>query len=425
MDLILKKENDYRIFTAVHDGNVLGYVAIDSTVRDRSCGGLRMLPDIDEAEIRALARSMTLKYGFLGLPQGGAKAGVFGNPDALRPERLERLIEFGHAIESLLLTKTFIPTSDMGTNSADIRHMLNAVGIRVGRRELQNNSSGFYTAHSVLAGVVQSSRHIGLDLSQCTAAIEGFGNVGKPLASLLTHTGAKVVAISTSQGGIYNPRGLDVDRLTRLADEVGSRVVEVYREAEFIDREALLELPVDILSPCAQWNSLRSDNEVRVLARVICPGANNPITPEAERILFERGVLCLPDFVTNCGGVLGGTMEFASVSRERITAFIERYIGECITWLLKEAKAKGVLPREVAVPLARYRFEQVQKSAEHPTPLVRLFSMGLEFYRRGWIPGSLVGPLSLHYFKKNICRGPYTSSRTSPGRGGPFGAPGH
>jgi glutamate dehydrogenase (NAD(P)+) len=95
MDLRFKKENGFRIFTAVHNGNVLGYVAIDSTVGGRSCGGLRMLPDIDEAEIQALARSMTLKNGFLGLPQGGAKAGVIGNPEAPQQERLKRLVEFG------------------------------------------------------------------------------------------------------------------------------------------------------------------------------------------------------------------------------------------------------------------------------------------------------------------------------------------
>src|SRR3989304_5438495 len=115
MDLILKKENDYRIFTAVHDGNVLGYVAIDSTVRDRSCGGLRMLPDIDEAEIRALARSMTLKYGFLGLPQGGAKAGVRCDPEAPKEERRQRLATFGQAIAPLLLSRIYVPGTDMGT----------------------------------------------------------------------------------------------------------------------------------------------------------------------------------------------------------------------------------------------------------------------------------------------------------------------
>jgi glutamate dehydrogenase (NAD(P)+) len=400
MELSFKNENNGRIFTATHHGNVLGYVAIDSTVGGRSCGGLRMLPDIDEAEIQALARSMTLKYGFLGLPQGGAKAGVFGNPEASRQERLERLVEFGHAIAPLLRSRAFVPNADMGTESADIRHMLNAVGIRVGRRELQDNFSGLYTAHSVLTGVVQSARHIGLNLSKCTAAIEGFGNVGRPLARLLGSEGIQVVAISTSRGAIYNPEGLDVDRLTRLAEEAGSQVVELYREAEFVDREKLLELPVDILCPCARWNSLNVDNAPRISAKVICPGANNPMTPEAEHALFQRGVLCLPDFVANCGGVLGGTMEFASVSRERISNFINHHIGMRIAWLLNEAKCKHQLPRDVAVPFALHRFNHVAQRAERPTTLSLLFNLGLEFYRQGWIPGPLVGTLALRYFKK-------------------------
>jgi len=400
MELSFKNENNGRIFTATHHGDVLGYVGIDSTIRGRSCGGLRMLPDIDKAEIQALARSMTLKYGFLGLPQGGAKAGVLGNPEAPQQERFERLVKFGHAIKPLLCTKAYVPSSDMGTQNTDIRHMLNAVGIRVGRRELQDNSSGFYTAHSVLAGVVQSARHIGLNLSKCTAAIEGFGNVGRPLASLLGSAGIKVVAVSTSQGALYNPQGLNVDRLVRLAEEAGSRVVELYHDAEFVDREKLLELPVDILCPCARWNSLNMSNAPRIPAKVICPGANNPITPDAEHALFERGVLCLPDFVTNCGGVLGGTMEFASVSRERISTFINHHIGVRIAWLLNEAKSKHQSPREVAVPFALRRFNHVAQSAERPTPLTRFFNLGLEFYRHGWIPGRLVAPLSLRYFEK-------------------------
>jgi len=341
MELSFENKNNGRIVAATHHGNVLGYVAIDSTVGGHSCGGLRMLPDIDQAEIQALARSMTLKYGFLGLPQGGAKAGVFGNPEASHQERLERLVEFGQAIAPLLRSRTYVPGSDMGTDSADIRHMLNAVGIRVSYRDLQENSSGYYTALSVRTGVVQSAHHIGLNLLGCTAAIEGFGNVGRPLASLLGDIGVKVIAISTSRGALYNPQGLPVDRLVRLAEEAGSRVVDLYPDAEVIDREKLLELPVDILCPCARWNSLNICNAPRIPAKIICPGANNPITPDAEHALFERGVLCLPDFVTNCGGVLGGTMEFASVSRERISTFINHHIGARIAWLLKEAKSKN------------------------------------------------------------------------------------
>ena len=400
MELSFKNENNSRIFTATHHGNVLGYVAIDSTVGGRSSGGLRLLPDIDETEIQTLAHSMTLKYGFLGLPQGGAKAGVFGNPDSSRQERLERLVEFGLAIKPLLQTKAYIPYSDMGTQNSDLHYMLNAVGIPVGRRDLQNNASGYYTAISVLTGVLQAARHIGLNLSVCTAAVEGFGSVGSSLAGLLAGEGIRVIAISTRRGALYNPSGLDVDRLVRLAEEAGSRVVEVYRGAERIDREKLLELPVDILCPCARWNSLTMSNVPRISASIICPGANNPVTPDAEHALFERGVLCLPDFVTNCGGVLGGTMEFASVSREKITAFIGRHIGIRIASLLNEAKSKHQLPREVAVPFALRRFNQVAQSAEHPTPLSRLSNLGLEFYRQGWIPGRLVAPLSLKYFGK-------------------------
>jgi len=247
---------------------------------------------------------------------------------------------------------------------------------------------------------VQSAHHTGLNLAGCTAAIEGFGNVGRPLASLLETEDIKVVAISTSQGALYNPQGLNVDRLARLSKEAGNRVVELYHDAEFVHRERLFELPVDILCPCARWNSLNMSNVHRIAAKVVCPGANNPVTPDAERVLMNRGVLCLPDFVTNCGGVLGGTMEFASVNKETINTFIDRYLGARIASLLKEAKSKNQLPRDVAVPCALARFNQVVQRAGHPTPLSRLFNLGLRFYRHGWIPGHLVAPLSLRYFEK-------------------------
>jgi glutamate dehydrogenase (NAD(P)+) len=210
------------------------------------------------------------------------------------------------------------------------------------------------------------------------------------------------VAISTLKGAIFNPQGLDVTKLEHLAAKEGSRVVKLYPEVERIDRAAMLELPVDLLCPCARHNSLHAGNAARVKARIICPGANNPVTREAEEILSKRGVLCMPDFVTNCGGVLGGTMEFAAVSKIRIAAFIERHIGARMEWLLNESARQGVLPREIAVRIAQRRFEQVQRDAEHPTALARLFNFALELYRRGCIPGPLVASLSLPYFEKSL-----------------------
>jgi glutamate dehydrogenase (NAD(P)+) len=191
-------------------------------------------------------------------------------------------------------------------------------------------------------------------------------------------------------------------RLNQLAAEVGSRVVELYPDAERIDQAALLELSVDLLCPCARHDRVHSNNADRIKARIICPGANNPVTPEAERILFERGVLCLPFFVVNCGGTLGSTMEFASVSKQRIDLFIERHIGARIAWLLKEAAGKGVLPSEIALPLALRRFSEVRKNASHPTLIGQLFNIALEAYRRGYIPGPLVAPLSVKYFRKSL-----------------------
>jgi len=402
MEVLCEKDETQLVCTVVQRSEVVGYVVIDSTIGGRSCGGLRMLPDIDEAEMRGLARAMTLKYGFLGLPQGGAKAGVRCDPEAPKEERWQRLATFGQAIAPLLLSRIYVPGTDMGTDNADIRYMLEVVGAQTKQRELRGTQSGYYTALSVLTGVKQATRHLGLIMSKCNVAIEGFGNVGRALGELLNAVNARVVAISTTKGAIFNSKGLDMKRLIKLATEVGSRVIDLYTDAERIDRSALLELPVDLLCLCARHHSLHIGNAGYIKTRIICAGANNPVTPEAERLLFRNGVLCLPDFVTNCGGVLGGTMEFASIPSARIEAFINRHIGERIAWLLSEASKQHVLPRDIAVPLALSRFERMRRNAVHPTLFSQFFKAGLELYRRGWIPARLVAFLSLPYFEKSL-----------------------
>jgi glutamate dehydrogenase/leucine dehydrogenase len=347
---------------------------------------------------------MTFKFGFLGLPQGGAKAGVIGDPKAPPQERRQRLAAFGKAIAPLLFARIYFPATDMGTDTTDVRYMLHAAGIRPKRRELRSDQSGYYTAVSVLVGVRRATRHLGLCLSGCTVAIEGFGKVGSALGGLLAAAKACVVAISTSRGAIYNPKGLDMKRLMQLHAEVGSRVIDQYTDAELIDCEALLELPVDVLCPCARHDSLHLGNANRVGARVVCAGANNPITPEAEHVLFHRGVVCLPFFVTNCGGTLGSTMEFASVRKEQIELFIDHHIGARVAWLLNEAAGRGVLPSDIAKALALQRFKEVQRSALNPTLQSRLFRLSLEMYRRGFVPGQLVGGLSLPYFERRLAQ---------------------
>jgi glutamate dehydrogenase (NAD(P)+) len=402
MEIRIEKREAQLVCRIVEGDEPIGCVVIDTTVGGRACGGVRLLPDVEEGELRLLARSMTLKYGFLGLPQGGAKAGILGDPEAPPPERNRRIERFAEAVAPLLRSRTFVPAADMGTDDADVRRMLDVAGVKRGARELRDVDSGYYTALTVFAGARCAARRLGMPLARMTAAIEGFGKVGSALARLLAAAGSRIVAISTSQGAIYNPAGLDVERLVTLGARKGSDPVEGYREAEHLPREALLELPVDLLSPCARHHSLRADNARAVSARIVSAGANNPLTPDAERILFERGVICLPDFVTNAGGVLGGTMAFASVGRPRIERFVETEFEARIAWMLEEAQRRTLPPSAIATSLAERRFDEVRRAAERRAPRAALFAAGLALYRRGLVPGRLVAPLSIPFFRRSL-----------------------
>ena len=387
------------LYTTSRDGRELGYVAIDSTIAGRSCGGLRMLPDVSAGEVRDRARAMTLKYGFLGLPQG-AKVGIIGDPGAPKEERFALLADFRRVIAPLLASRSYIPGSDMGTDCTAIRHMLGAAGIKVASRDLKDNSSGYYTAVSTTAGVHACASRAGLDIARSTAAVEGFGNMGGPMAALLAQAGTTVVAVSTSRGALYNPEGLDGRRLTSLASEVGCRVMDVYRDTESLGIEKVVELPVDVVCPCARHWSIREDNVSRISAKVICAGANNPVTTGAEPLLTARGALWLPDFLTNCGGVLGGTMEFASMKRDEIKASITDRIHAAAGAVLDEARLTGLSPREVAERIARGLFAAAKNAAEHPTLQGQAVGGELALYRRGLIPSALVRNTAFTYFER-------------------------
>lgn len=386
-------------YTVKSGTEVLGYVVIDSTIGGRACGGLRMVPDVDEAEIAGLAAAMTLKFGYLSLPQGGAKAGVRGDPDAPLALRREKLAAFGRAIAPMLRSRLYAPFSDMGTDNTDIRAMLMAAGVPVKPRELRGNSSGYYTALSVMAGIKQGARHLGLDLSRASVAIEGYGKVGAALGGLLAAEKIRVVAISTSRGAIYNPRGLALDRIAALASAQGTRFVEATLDAERIDGALLPELPVDVFSPCARHHTIHGRNATRIVAKLICAGANNPITPEAEGILNQRSILHLPYFVTNCGGTLGGTMAFAQHGREAIAACIDRVLGARIARLLVEAPRRKLTLQDYATQEARQQFAGLERTAERSTLKSQVLGAGLEFHRRGWVPGGLIRRLSQTYFE--------------------------
>jgi len=402
---LLSQRDDQQLVCVARDGDdTLGYIAIDSTVGGRARGGLRLMADVDEAEVRGLARAMTLKYGFLGLPQGGAKAGVRGNPEAAPEERRARLAAFARLVAPVLRSGVFTPDTDMGTTRADIAHVLSVAGVPAAPRRGSSERSGFYTALTVRAAARVAAQAAGLGLAGASVAIEGFGSVGASLATLLHEEGARIVAVSTTAGALYAPDGLDVERLVSLARSVGSSVIDAYADAHAgarrLERAELLTLPVDVLCPCARHGSVHEGNVADIRARVVAPGANNPITPAAERMLVARGVVCVPDFVANSGGVLGGTMEFAAVSAPTIAQFVDSHFAARVAWLLAETTRTGESARTVAERLALARRLEGRKPPLWRAPLGKLLGSGLALYRRGLVPAAVVGRLSLPYFRR-------------------------
>ncbi len=400
MSVVLPPSPDQSFHRIARGSQLLGFIAIDSAVAGRARGGLRIAENLSEDEIRAASRAMTLKYGFLGLAQGGAKAGIVGDGEAPRDEKRRLLLEFATAAAPLLRERRYVPDPDLGTSAADVRWMMESIGATVGSRDWRANRSGEYTARSVLATAIALRERRSASLAGCRVAIEGFGKVGSALARMLGERDARVVAISTSRGALYRPEGLDIARLVRRAAEVGSRFVE--DEPGRIECGDLLELPVDLLLPCARLHSIHAGNVGRVSAAAVCAGANDPVSPEAESALLQRGIDYPPDFVSNCGGVLGGTLEFAAVGFEKIGTLIEERLRRWVSDLMRRAEQEGVPARRLAESEALARHASVRARAEHPDLAQRLVSMGIECYRRSWIPEKVVGLLAPRFVARRF-----------------------
>jgi glutamate dehydrogenase (NAD(P)+) len=388
---------------AAPEAGLTGWLAVDSVLEGHFCGGLRMLPDVSAPELAALARAMTLKHGFLGMPHGGAKAGILCGEEEPWEKRIRLLAAFGRRIKDLLVDRAYLPGPDMGTSVEDIRSMLEAVGVPVPRRALRGRNSGWYTSLTVIAAARAAAAAQGIALEKATVAIEGFGAVGGAVAQGLAAMGSRVVAVSTRRGALHAPAGLDVAGLLRASQAHGSRLVDHYRgDADRIEKEALLELEADVLVPCARHHSIHKGNAGRIRARAVSCGANVPATEEAEKILAGRGILCVPDFVANAGGVLGGTMEFAGVRPRAIAELIDTRFSRQVSLLIDRARREGAFLRDAAEKTAMGRFARMRDVSGTPTFRSKAFSIGLGLYRNGLIPAALVGVLAVRYFERRL-----------------------
>ncbi len=326
-------------------------VVIDNIAAGPAIGGVRMAPDLTTTEVRRLARAMTLKNAAAGLPHGGAKAGILSDPKTGEKEQIIRI--FARAIECL---HDYIPAPDMYTDESCIAYIFDEIQRSVGLpRELggipfdEIGATGFGVAEC--AGIAKE--YIDLDLNGARLVVEGFGNVGKNAARFLGEKGVRLVAASDTSGTVYNRDGIDVPALVRVKEEKGS--VIYYEDAERLKTGDLLKISSDIFVPAARPDVVDERNVGTLDTKLILQGANIPITIGAEKVLHDRGVLSVPDFIANAGGVITAAVEYRHGSEKEAFFEVKSKIRENTKKVLDKTYSEGLYPRVAADAIARER----------------------------------------------------------------------
>jgi glutamate dehydrogenase (NAD(P)+) len=328
-------------------------VAVDNTACGPAVGGVRMAPDVSAEEAFRLARAMTLKNAAAGLPHGGGKSVIFGDPK-MPLEQKERLIRaFAAAIAQI---DDYIPGPDMGTDELAMAWIKDEIGRAVGLpRELGGiplDEIGA-TGLGLAVAIEVACPVIGLQLKGARVVVQGFGSVGKHAACLLAGKGAILIAASDSRGTIIDPRGLDVADLIAL--KAAGRPLQDHPRGRRAAPEAVIDVPCEIWIPAARPDVIHAGNVARLETKLVAQGANIPCTAEAEQALAARGVLVLPDFIANAGGVICAAIEYQRGTQAQAFAAIEEKIRANTRSVLEEARRSQQLPRAAALGLATAR----------------------------------------------------------------------
>lgn len=316
----------------------LGYVVIDRPVFGRASGGVRFAPEVSVDELTGLAQAMTYKWAVLNVPMGGAKAGITASPETLNCSRPALMEAFGRGLTALVQQHVYYPGIDLGTTLDDLRAIMRGAGRPLPDQQIDGS---YCTALTVFETIRQVMKFHAQPLSGLKVALEGFGKVGSVLAELLASTGAILVAVSTAEGAVYHPNGLDVTRLLALKQMHGDQLVAHCPEAQTMASEAIFALPVDLAVPGARPWVIRDENVAQVQARFIVPISNIPVTPEAEAFLIEHGQIVIPDFLANCGGILASNMLSNGFNLEEAREVVTGVFAQVVAGILQRARASG------------------------------------------------------------------------------------
>jgi glutamate dehydrogenase (NAD(P)+) len=369
-----KKAVEVSIPVGMDDGSTsvfTGYRVTHNSARGPSKGGIRYHPDVTLDEVKALAMWMTWKCALMGIPFGGAKGGVTVDPKRLSRGELERMTRrYTTEIINEIGPEKDIPAPDVGTDGAVMAWIFDTfsmnkghsvLGVVTGKPLTIGGSLGREeaTARGALFCIRDAVAKRDGRLDGMTAAVQGFGNVGSFLAKFLHEEGAKVVAISDSRAALYNPKGIDIAAAFAHKREHGT--LAGLKDADQMTNDELLLLDVDILAPCALEQVITERNASQVKASIICEGANGPVTPAADAILEDKGVLILPDVLANAGGVIVSYFEWVQGLQEYF-------------WKETEVNAKlnDIMSRA---------FEETWETAERRNMPMRVASYGLAVRR--------------------------------------------
>lgn len=340
-------------------------------------GGIRYHPGVTLDEVKALSMWMTWKCAVVGIPLGGGKGGITCDPKKMSQAELERMTRrYAFAISPIIGPESDIPAPDVYTNPQTMAWIMDTysmvrgyttLGVVTGKPLLLGGSKGRNeaTGRGVQIIACEALKYNKMPIKGATAAVQGFGNVGAIGAKLMQDQGMKVVAVSDSKGGIYNPKGLDIPSVMKWKAETGA--VKDFKGAENITNEEILELKVDVLSPSGLENAITKNNADKIQAKITSEGANGPTTPEADEILYNNGVFVCPDVLANAGGVTVSYFEWVQGlqnyfwSEEDVNKQLTNIMVNAFHQVMEQAQKYKVNNRKAAYFLAVNRVAEAIK----------------------------------------------------------------
>lgn len=362
------------------DGSVhsfTGYRVHHDTTLGPAKGGLRYHPEVNLGEVSCLAMLMTWKCALMGLPYGGAKGGIKCEPWKMSQGELERLTRrYTSEIINLLGPDKDIPAPDMYTNEQTMAWIMDTYSINVGHTvpsvvtgKPVSIGGSLGRTEATGRGVAYCARraveNYGLKSKAPTVVIQGFGNVGSVTAKLLHEAGFKVIAVSDVFGGIHNPEGIDIPRLMAYLSEMGR--VDGFAGTKSLTNAQLLELECDVLIPAALGGQIHAGNVENVKCKIVVEGANGPTSPEADKVLHEKGILVLPDILANAGGVTVSYFEWVQGmmhlfwSEDEVNRRLEEIMGRACDQVFDMSAKSGLRPRMAALRIGVSKLAEAKR----------------------------------------------------------------